>query len=320
MRYDVVVIGACLGAAILVFSWSLDTLRREQVGSELIIAPLPRRRRQQQRDIRERVDRLMQPVTDRLTERSHKAGKSSLADELIQSGLHITSSEFLLGQIALAAGLAAVGIALRGVGPEFLLLAWLGYIGPILYMRNRQAARHRAFALQLGNTLTLLSNALKTGYSLGQAIEIMARKAPHPVSDEFALVTSAIQFGASIEDALAALVKRVQSSDLDFIVVAILLHRKVGGNLPEILDNIAETIRERLRMKQEMSVLTAHARASSSLISALPVILGLLMFAITPAYFKPMIESPIGIGMLVLAGFLVILGNVLMRRLARVAS
>ncbi len=313
------VIGACLAAAIVVFSWSLDTLRRESVGAELVIAPRTQRRRGQV-EVRDALDRIMQPISDRLGERSRRRGKTSLAEELAKAGLRMTSSEFLLIQVAGAVGLGLLGIALRGIGPEFLLLGWLGFMAPVLYMRNRQAARQRAFSLQLGNTLTLLSNALKTGYSLGQAIDIVARKAPRPVSDEFAVVTASVQFGASIEDALAALVKRVQSSDLDFIVVAILLHRKVGGNLPEILDNIAETIRERLRMKQEMSVLTAHARASSTLISALPVILGLLMYAITPGYFKPMVESPIGIGMLVFAGFLVILGNVVMRRLARVAS
>lgn len=319
MRLDVAVIGACLGAAILIFSWSLDTMLREQGGAAIVIPPLLGRRRGQL-DIRDRVDRLMQPVTDRISERSRRAGKETLTDEVTKAGLNVTSSEFILIQVGLAVGLALLTIAFRGLGPEFLLIGWLGYMAPVLYMRNRHAARQRAFSLQLGSTLNLLSNALKTGYSLGQAIDIVARKAPSPVSDEFALVTSSIQFGASIEDALAALVKRVESSDLDFIVVAILLHRKVGGNLPEILDNIAETIRERLRMKQEMSVLTAHARASSSLISALPVILGLLMYAITPAYFKPMIESPIGIGMLIFAGFLVILGNVVMRRMARVAS
>lgn len=319
MRLDVAVIGASLGAAILIFSWSLDTMVREQGGTAIAIPPLVGRRRGQV-DIRDRVDRLMQPVADRISERSRRAGRETLAEEVTKAGLNITSSEFILIQVGLALGLALLTIAFRGLGPEFLLIGWLGYMAPVLYMRNRHAARQRAFSLQLGSTLNLLSNALKTGYSLGQAIDIVARKAPRPVSDEFALVTSSIQFGASIEDALAALVKRVESSDLDFIVVAILLHRKVGGNLPEILDNIAETIRERLRMKQEMSVLTAHARASSSLISALPVILGLLMYAITPAYFKPMIESPIGIAMLIFAGFLVILGNVVMRRMARVAS
>src|SRR5207248_7239253 len=203
-------------------------------------------------------------------------------------------------------------------GPQFLLLGWLGFIAPHFYMRRRQEARQRAFSDQLGNMITLLSNALKTGYSLGQAIEIIARKAPPPVSDEFEVVTTSIHFGTSVEDALAALVKRVQSSDLDFIVVAILLHRKVGGNLPEILDNIAETIRDRLRMKREMNVLTAHARASATLISALPIVLGVLMYLITPKYFAPMILSPVGWILIGIAAGLVVMGNLLMNRLSRV--
>ena len=195
-----------------------------------------------------------------------------------------------------------------------------GAIGPVCRrpVQSRQDARQRAFSDQLGNMITLLSNALKTGYSLGQAIEIIAKKAPPPVSDEFEVVTTSIHFGTSVEDALAALVKRVQSSDLDFIVVAILLHRKVGGNLPEILDNIAETIRDRLRMKREMNVLTAHARASATLISALPIVLGVLMYLITPKYFAPMILSPVGWILIGIAAGLVVMGNLLMNRLSRV--
>jgi tight adherence protein B len=309
-------IGACLAGAIVVFFWSLDTVRRERVATDLVIAPMPRRRPRV--DVRDAVDRVMQPIADVLSERNRRAGKITLAEELAKAGLRLTSSEFLLIQVLLALGLGLLGLWLFGIGPQFLLLGWAGYIAPHFWMRRKQGQRLRAFNDQLGNMITLLSNALKTGYSLGQAIEVIAQKAPPPVSDEFEVVTTAIHFGTSVEDALAGLAKRVQSSDLDFIVVAILLHRKVGGNLPEILDNIADTIRDRLRMKREMGVLTAHARASASLISALPVVLGLLMYAITPRYFRPMIESPIGIGMLILAGALVVIGNVLMRRLAAV--
>src|SRR5205085_522929 len=214
--------------------------------------------------------------------------------------------------------LGTLGLWAFNVGPQFLLLGWLGFIAPHFFMRRRQDARQRAFNEQLGNMITLLSNALKTGYSLGQAIEIIARKAPPPVSDEFEVVTTSIHFGTSVEDALAALVRRVRSSDLDFIVVAILLHRKVGGNLPEILDNIADTIRDRLRMKREMAVLTAHARASATLISALPVVLAVLMYAITPRYFTPMLVSPIGWFLIMIAMILVVVGNMLMGRLSKV--
>ena len=237
-----------------------------------MISPLPRRR--SGIDFRDTVDRVMQPIADTLSERKRRAGKVTLAEELAKAGLRLTSSEYLLIQFTLALGLALLGLRVFGVGLPLLLLGGLGFMAPQIYMRRKQEQRQRAFTDQLGNMINLLSNALKTGYSLGQAIEIIAKKAPPPVSDEFEVVTTSIHFGTSVEEALAALVKRVQSSDLDFIVVAILLHRKVGGNLPEILDNIADTIRDRLRMKREMSVLTAHARGSATLISALPIVLG----------------------------------------------
>jgi tight adherence protein B len=311
-----ILIGLCLAAAIVVFFWSLDTVRRERATADLVISQLPRRR--SRIDVRDTVDRVMQPITDLLSERNRRSGKVTLAEDLAKAGLRLTSSEYLLLQISMALGLGLFGLWVFGLGPQFLLLGWLGFIVPHFYMRRRQDARQRAFSDQLGNMITLLSNALKTGYSLGQAIEIIAKKAPPPVSDEFEVVTTSIHFGTSIEEALAALVKRVQSSDLDFIVVAILLHRKVGGNLPEILDNIAETIRDRLRMKREMSVLTAHARASASLISALPVVLAVLMYMITPKYFAPMILSPIGWILIFIAAALVVMGNLLMNRLSRV--
>jgi tight adherence protein B len=311
-----ILIGACLSVAIGVFFWSLDTVRRERVTADAIIASLPRRRRGI--DFRDTVDRVMQPIADILSERSRRSGKVSLAEELSKAGMRLTSSEYLLIQLSLSLGLGLLGLWLFGLGPQFLLLGWLGFISAHFYMRRRQESRQRAFNDQLGNMITLLSNALKTGYSLGQAIEIIGRKAPPPVSDEFEIVTTSIHFGTSVEDALAALVKRVQSSDLDFIVVAILLHRKVGGNLPEILDNIAETIRDRLRMKREMGVLTAHARGSATLISALPIVLGIVMYALTPKYFAPMIQTPVGWLLIVIAAALVVMGNLLMRRLAQV--
>jgi tight adherence protein B len=309
-------LGLLLSIAIVVFFWSLDTVRRERATADLVISQLPRRRPRV--DVRDAVDRVMQPVTDILSERNRKAGKETLAEDLERAGMRLTSSEYLLIQITSCLGLGLLGLWLFGIGPGVLLLGWVGYILPHFYLRRRQDARQRAFSDQLGNMITLLSNALKTGYSLGQAIEIIAKKAPPPVSDEFEVVTSSIHFGTSIEDALAALVKRVQSSDLDFIVVAILLHRKVGGNLPEILDNIADTIRDRLRMKREMNVLTAHARASATLISALPLVLAVLMYTITPKYFAPMVYSPVGWLLIVIAAALVVMGNLLMNRLSRV--
>lgn len=314
-----ILIGLSLAVAIVIFFVNLDRVRQERLAfSDDILMPLPARRRASRAELRHAVDRVMAPIADILSDRNRRRGKRTLAEELAMAGFQLTSSEFLLLQTVLCAGLAVLGLWRFGFGPAFLLLGLAGFMGPLIYLHSRQGRRQREFNSQLGNTLTLLSNALKTGYSLGQAIDIIATKAAPPVSDEFARVVTSINLGTSIEDALSALVKRVDSPDLDFVVVAVLLHRKLGGNLAEILDNIGETIRERVRSKREMNVMTAHARASSSLISFLPVVLAVIMYTLTPAYFRPMLTNPLGWILIGIAGGLVVFGNMIMRRLAAV--
>ena len=306
--------GVCLAMAIGIFFWSLDTMRQERVPAEPGVRALIRPGRVSAWEF---MDRYMQPLAEIMNERNRRRGKVTLADRLGRAGLRLTSSEYLLIQAVATLSLAILGFLVFGIGAPVLILGAVGALAPNLYLGSRQGARQASFDTQLGNLVTLLSNSIKTGYSLVQAIDTVAKKSAPPVSDEFERVMSAIQFGSSVEDALAALVERVQNPDLDFIVIAILLHRKVGGNLAEILDNIGETIRERLRMKREMNVVTAHARASSRVISALPIVLALLMYMITPNYFQPMITNPIGWVMIFFAVFLVVTGNLIMSRMTR---
>ena len=307
------VTGVCLAAAIVVFFWSVDQIRIGRAEPDPVVRSLVRPKGENAWQF---MERYVQPIAEILNERNQRRGKVTLADRIARGGMHVTSSEFLLIQFSLAAFLAVLGLLFFGLRPAVLILAVAGAIAPNLYLSGRQGARQAEFDKQLGNMVTLLSNSLKTGYSLVQAIETVAKKSPPPVSEEFDRCISAIQFGASVEDALAAVVERVQNPDLDFIVIAILLHRRVGGNLAEILDNIGETIRERLRMKREMSVVTAHARASSRVISALPIILAALMYMITPTYFTPMITNPIGWFMIAFAVILVVSGNMIMGRMS----
>ena len=117
---------------------------------------------------------------------------------------------------------------------------------------------------------------------------------------------------------MARMVRRVESPDLDLVVTTIGINRKIGGNLSEILENISETIRERVRIKGEMSTLTAQARGSGYMITGLPIILGVFMYFVTPAYFAPMIVSPIGIGMLIGAAFFLGMGQLIMGKIATV--
>src|SRR5205807_9061812 len=165
-------------------------------------------------------------------------------------------------------------------------------------LRVLQARRLRAFDKQLGDTIILISNAWKAGYSFAQAIATVGKTAPPPIADEFNRATREMALGINVDDALNHMVKRNTSEDFDLMVTAVQIHRVVGGNLAEILDTIAHTIRERVRIKGEIRTLTAQARASGWIITILPIALAGLLTVIPPDYFKPMVPETLGIIML----------------------
>src|SRR6266516_4744854 len=180
---------------------------------------------------------------------------------------------------------------------------------------NLSQRRQNQFNDQLTSMLQLLSNSLKTGYAIDRALETVAAKSQPPVSTEFERVTTEITLGTSVEDALSSLLLRINSPDLEFIVTAILLHIRVGGNLAEVLDNISDTLRDRLQTKRDMSVLTAQSRASASIITGLPILLALGLYVFVPGYYAPMTSSVVGLVMLGFAGFMVLIGNLLIQRM-----
>src|ERR671922_880945 len=179
-------------------------------------------------------------------------------------------------------------------GLIFGLLFFAGYLIPGFYVKYRIGQRLKKFNGQLGDTLTLLSNALKAGYSFAQAIDTVAKNATAPIGDEFARAVREMNLGGSPDEALQNITKRIASPDFDLVATAYSIHRTVGGNLAEILDNIAYTIRERVRIKGQIRTLTAQASASGKLITFLPIVLAVFMYFATPTYFKPMTENPIG--------------------------
>jgi tight adherence protein B len=168
--------------------------------------------------------------------------------------------------------------------------------------------------------LQLLSNSLKTGYAIDRALETVATKSQPPVSTEFERVATEITLGTSVEEALSALLLRINSADLEFIVTAILLHTRVGGNLAEVLDNISDTLRDRIQTKRDMSVLTAQSRASATIITGLPILLGLGLYVFVPGYFAPMTSTFTGYVLLGVAALLILIGNIIIRRMTALES
>jgi tight adherence protein B len=272
--------------------------------------------------LRESMNRLFQPAADRMGRGDVKKGKPSVAEQLVRADLKLRTSEFFMIQIAstvllvLIAGLR-FGFTLGSV-PELFIAGFIGYIIPGRYVKYRIGRRLRAFNNQLGDTLTLLSNAIKAGYSFAQAIDTVAKNAVPPIADEFGRAVREMNLGGSPDEALQNITKRVESPDFDLVATAYSIHRTVGGNLAEILDNIAYTIRERVRIKGEIATLTAQARASGTLITFLPIVLAVFMYFVTPTYFRPMFDNFIGWILIAIGCFMIFIGNLIIRRVVAI--
>jgi tight adherence protein B len=272
--------------------------------------------------LRESLNRIFQPAADRVGRGDAKKGKPSVSEQLLRADLKLRTSEFFMIQLgstlllALIAGLR-FGFSLSST-PEIFIAAVIGYIIPGRYVKYRVARRLRAFNNQLGDTLTLLSNAIKAGYSFAQAIDTVAKNAVPPIADEFARAVREMNLGGSPDEALQNITKRVESPDFDLVATAYSIHRTVGGNLAEILDNIAYTIRERVRIKGEIATLTAQARASGTLITFLPIVLAVFMYFVTPTYFRPMFENFIGWILIAIGVFMIFVGNLIIRRVVAI--
>ena len=292
-----------------------DRTNRAQGGTarDQLAAVIPRA------TVRDRIDAMFQSNEQwAATAATAKPGKLSLSEQLSRADLKLRTSEWLLIRIGSAVFLALVGFLRFHLGVQFIVLGVLGYFIPRFYLGYRQRKRLKAFNNLLGDTLLMMANALKTGYSLAQALDVVANKASSPMNQEFDRVVKEVNLGAGVEESLGRMVRRTESSDLDMVATAIAINRKIGGNLSEILETISETIRERVRIKGEMSSMTAQARGSGYMITALPIVLGVFMYFVTPQYFAPMLGNPIGIGMLVAAGIFMGLGQLIMGKIATV--
>jgi tight adherence protein B len=297
-----------MAAAIFVFFWAMDKIRKERVVEQT--QPMGPRATP-----RELVDRLLKPAVENLSQRRRGQGKPTLSEDLARAGLNISAPEYLLVRISAVALGALIGLFRFGFTLGPVILGVVGFFLPPLVVAYLQRRRQQQFNDQLTSMLQLLSNSLKTGYAIDRALETVAAKSQPPVSTEFERVTTEITLGTSVEDALSGLLLRINSPDLEFIVTAILLHTRVGGNLAEVLDNISDTLRDRLQTKRDMSVLTAQSRASASIITGLPILLALGLYIFVPGYYSPMTSSWVGYAMLGFAGFMILIGNLLIQRM-----
>ncbi len=235
-----------------------------------------------------------------------------LGQALRRGGVKLTVTEYLIIWLASAAGMVLLGYTISQSWLPAALVGLLGITGPYFFIRYREGGRIHTFNGQLGNILTQISGSMRSGYGLLQAIEFASHEAPVPAGTEFAQVVRDVRLGRTLMAALDDLVDRVGSNDLELIVTCIHIQHETGGNLAEILDTVAETIRERVRIKGELHSLTAQQRYSGYVLALLPVVLFFILMLINPNYESrlftpgPTLCIPIGAIVMMIIGFLII--------------
>ena len=265
--------------------------------------------------ISELQDQLFKENLEKYRKKKNKRLKivsKELSDYLAMSGIKLRASEFIFIWIG-CTYLPIVIISLSGASAVTAMgFAVIGFILPPFFVLRVRKKRQHEFNRQLGESLVIMSNCIKSGFTFQQAMESIANDMQPPISTEFTSAIREMRFGVSKNDALHHMVDRVQNNDLGLLVSAVMTSEQVGGNLSEILDIISETIKDRIRIKQEIRVLSAQGRISGIVIGLLPVFIILFLMILNPAYFMSFFEAPIGkimLGVSVLMemiGFLII--------------
>lgn len=241
-----------------------------------------------------------------------------LAQELERADMTLRPGEYIVMRFALA--------AIAGILPIFLLpgvigfivagvAAIIGYNLPKFYRNHRRSARVAKLNAQLPETLTMMSNSLKAGFGLLQSMNTSADQMSHPMSTELSRTIHEMNIGSSAEVALQALSERSDSYDMDIVVTAILVQRTVGGNLGEILDTVAETMRERIRIRGEIATLTAQQKLTGIVLGMIPLGVGVLFQLMSPGYINPLFTTLTGKGMLVAAVIMETIGVMIIQRI-----
>jgi tight adherence protein B len=216
-------------------------------------------------------------------------------------------------------GFAAAGGLLAGLLTRSPLGALvgvpLGALLPYLLVRIRANRRAARVEEQVPEAIDLLGRAMRAGHPLSAGFKMVADEAPEPIASEFRQVFEEQRFGLPFDDSLLGLGERIRLSDIRILITAILVHRQVGGNLAEILDNIAQLVRERFKLRRQLRVITAQGRLSGYVLAFLPIALGLAIYTLNRDYMMPIFEEPAGRLMLTGAIILQVLGYLWIRRI-----
>ena len=218
---------------------------------------------------------------------------------------------FMAGNLESEAGLIR-GTAFGGLGAVMALSAQR------LILRILKIRRLERFNMQLVDALTSMSNALKAGFSIQQAFEAIVKEGENPIAQEYAMFLQQLRVGMRFEEALEDMDRRVGSEDLTLMIQAIEIARQTGGNLTEVFDRIANTIRERRRIEGKIKSLTAQGRIQGRVVSAMPFILGFMLYMLDPTMMIAFLKSAAGIAILLVIIVMQLCGAVVIRKIVNI--
>jgi len=218
-----------------------------------------------------------------------------ITQRLTAAGLALTAAEWLLLHAGVVVASALVGLLLSGGNALVVLLCVLfGSVGPWLFLSIKESRRLKAFNSQLADTLQLMSGGLSAGLSLPQSVDTVVREGAEPMAGELRRALVEQRLGVDIEDALDGVADRMQSKDFRWVVMAIRIQREIGGNLAELLNTVAATIREREYLRRQVRTLSAEGRLSAWILGGLPIAFTLYLIVTKPGYLEPMYTTTIG--------------------------
>ncbi len=239
-------------------------------------------------------------------------------DELGEMFVFIDAKQLMLLNISVMCFFTGVGFFFLGPVAA-LILAIMGFLAPGFAVRYYRQKRLEKFERQLTDALTAMANAFKAGLNLPQAMEQIAKEAEAPLSQEFGLVVRELKLGKPVEEALVNLATRVQSEDLDLLVTSTNIARALGGNMAEMFDTIAGTIRERFRLEGKIKAMTSQGKLQGGIVAMLPVVLGLIINYMRPDLMEPMMKHWFGWVLLGAAVVMELLGMLIIRRIVNVS-
>jgi len=250
--------------------------------------------------------------------REHVPPYNQLDDLLARANSHRSALQVL--GMCLATALATFVVAgMAGTG--FWLALLLGVVfssGPVLFLFRAAVVRRGKFENKLPEALDFITRALRAGHSITVAMGMAANELSDPIGTEFGIVFDEIGFGIPFDESMTAMAKRVGSSDLDFLVIALLIQRETGGNLTELLEGLAKTVRERIKLKGKVQTLSSEGKFSAILLGSLPFVLGGALSLLNPGYMSALWETPQGHNIMRIGGVLLVIGFVALSRITRI--